>query len=120
MICSNASTKSSEVTHQRNHEGEASGRQDALPVLIDQAGGRVRLNLIECDRYGRHIAEVYAGGELTQQVLLRMGMAYVYPQYVDQGADPAALKEAESLAQQQGLGVWSALHQKPWEFRTAN
>ncbi len=76
--------------------------RDALQALIDQAGGRVGLNLIERDRYGRQIAEVYAGGQLAQQVLLQTGMAYVYPQYVNRcpEMDPAALKEAGSLARQ--------------------
>ena len=94
--------------------------RDALQALIDQAGGRVGLNVVAQDRYGRQIAEVYAGGQLAQQVLLQTGMAYVYPQYVNRCADPAALKEAESLARQQGLGVWSGEHQKPWQFRRAN
>ena len=49
--------------------------------MIDQAGGRVELLVTDSDRYGRLIAEVYAGEKFTQAVLVSEGLAWSYRQF---------------------------------------
>src|SRR5699024_3411037 len=59
------------------------------------------------DKYDRHLAYIWADGVMVNEVLVREGLAqvnYVYPpntRHVDR------LKEAERLAKEEGLGIWS-------------
>lgn len=70
------------------------------------------------DRYGRTVAEVFAGGESVNKMMVRMGAAYVYPQYL-RGCDADAYRMAEDYAQRQQFGVWhnGGAEQRPWDFR---
>src|SRR5699024_4246142 len=59
------------------------------------------------DKYNRHLAYIWADGVMVNEVLVREGLAqvnYVYPpntRHLDR------LKEAERLAKEEGLGIWS-------------
>ncbi|CAD2075053.1 thermonuclease family protein [Phocicoccus pinnipedialis] len=59
------------------------------------------------DKYNRHLAYIYADGVMVNEVLVREGLAqvtYIYPpniRHLDR------LKEAERLAKEEGLGIWS-------------
>ena len=59
------------------------------------------------DKYDRHLAYIWADGVMVNEVLVREGLAqvnYVYPpntRHLDR------LKEAERLAKEEGLGIWS-------------
>lgn len=91
-----------------------------LQQLMQQAGGKVGIVSVERDRYGRLVAEVFVLGDserFVQQEMLSAGMAYVYPKYVDDCWNGAAMKAAEAIGKEQKVGVWSGNYEKPWEFR---
>ncbi len=91
-----------------------------LQQLLNEANGQVGIVPVERDRYGRLVAEVFVLGtpeKLVQEELLKAGMAYVYPQYVDDCWNGTAMRAAEAIGQEQKVGVWSGDYQKPWEFR---
>lgn len=95
--------------------GKAS--RDNLRSLIAQAGDRVSLKIVDTDRYGRRIAEVFAGGKLLQSEQTSSGMAYVYERYLNNCPSAKAVKQAEAHARTERMGVWSGSHEKPWEYR---
>jgi endonuclease YncB( thermonuclease family) len=91
-----------------------------LSQLLSEANGKIGIVPVERDRYGRLVAEVFVLGtpeKFVQEELLKAGMAYVYPQYVDGCWNGTAMKAAEAIGQEQKAGVWSGNYQKPWEFR---
>lgn len=69
------------------------------------------------DKYGRTVAEVFSNGRNINIEMVRLGMAYVYRQYLG-GCDEAAYLNAESQAEKFRQGVWRWGNEvKPWEFR---
>lgn len=96
-----------------------------LQQLINQAGSEVQLSIIESDRYGRQVAEVsivLENGEekLLQEEQLKAGLAMVYDQYLLRCPNSKAFLEAEDIAKQNSVGVWSDPGTvPPWEYRSA-
>lgn len=92
--------------------------QDLIPE-----SDQVEVVPIEEDRYGRTVAEVFAvnvdgGGEISiQEELLKAGLVWVYPRYVDGCPNGEIFKRAEAIARGQRRGVWSGQHTPPWEYR---
>ena len=76
---------------------------------------------IETDRYGRTVAVVspVAGhGDSLNLILVRTGMAWVYPQYCKSDAICAPLRAAETEARERHLGLWEDKDPiPPWEWR---
>lgn len=90
---------------------------DRLESLVT---GQVRLNIVDTDRYGRSVAEVYTpDNTYVNQMLLESGDAVVYPQYLSGcGNNADRLLSAESLAKSAGRGVWSdTSFVMPWDYR---
>lgn len=101
-------------TSQAPH-GQASREQ--LSSLVP---GQVRLNVVDQDRYGRSVAEVYSpDGQLINQRMVQLGYAVVYDQYLDScGANGNSLLAAEQQAQSERLGVWADPNfVRPWAYR---
>lgn len=93
-----------------------------LQQLIDQAKGRVLLSVVNTDRYGRKVAEVFTvlgdGQEkFLQGEQLLSGFAYVYERYLSDCPNAEAVRTAEALARNNRTGVWSGNHVKPWDYR---
>lgn len=87
----------------------------ALTGLV--AVGSLEIKPQNVDRYGRTVAEVYAGGRNVNLALVRSGAAFVYRQYLH-GCNQNAYLEAESQAQRSRQGIWRRGNiQPPWEFR---
>jgi endonuclease YncB( thermonuclease family) len=86
---------------------QESGKEsrDHLKSIIEQNGDRVTLRIVDTDRYGRKIAEVFAGGKFLQAEQVQSGMAYVYEKYLNNCPDAAVVKQAEAIAQQNKIGV---------------
>lgn len=92
-----------------------------LQRLISSANNQVLLSIVDTDSYGRKVAEVFTvvGGQekFLQEEQLKVGLAYIYEQYIDNclNADPA--RSAEAIARSNHVGVWSGSYTKPWEWR---
>ncbi|KAB2936532.1 MAG: thermonuclease family protein [Candidatus Contendobacter sp.] len=62
----------------------------------------VRLRVIDQDRYGRVVAQVFAGERDTGLEMVRQGRAVMYEQY----NDSPAYRQAQAEAQQARRGIW--------------
>jgi endonuclease YncB( thermonuclease family) len=111
--------KSSRLVRDKNQFGWGVKAQARLQELIKQGGDRVKLDIIESDRYGRKVAEVrLKDGTFIQQVLLQEGLAKVYRSYLSKCPSKDILQQTEAQAQQQKVGVWSdRKFVDPWEYR---
>ncbi len=84
------------------------------------ASGPLEIRPQTVDRYGRTVAEIYAGGQNINLEMVRLGMAYAYRQYLS-GCDEKAFLEAEAQAERYRQGVWRWGNKvKPWDFRKGN
>ena len=97
-------------------QGE-SGTQATLVLKQLLGAGPVEIRPQTVDRYGRTVAEVYAGGRNVNLEMVRLGMAYAYRQYLS-GCDENAYLGAEAQAERNRQGVWRWGNEvKPWDFR---
>ncbi len=81
------------------------------------AAGSLQLRPQTVDRFGRTVAEVYAGGRNAGLEMVRRGDAFVYYQYL-RGCDENAYLAAEAHAQRFRQGVWRWGNvERPWDFR---
>lgn len=96
--------------------------RNRLTELIHQGGDRVSLNVVDTDRYGRSIAEVrLPDGTLTQEVLVREGLAMVYRKYINNCPSAVWVEQAELKAKQQQLNIWGdSQFTPPWQWRHSN
>ncbi|MBH8564468.1 thermonuclease family protein [Nostoc sp. CENA67] len=96
--------------------------RDYLRSLILSSKGKVGLDIISSDRYGRKVAEVWIdtperGIELVQGVMVVTGHTYPYELYKKDCRHWEAVTDAQKYAQSQRLGVWGGNYQKPWDYR---
>ena len=96
--------------------------RDYLRSLINSSGGKVGLNVIKSDRYGRSVAEVWIntperGIELAQSLMVTQGLAYPYGQYRNDCPSWEAVSSAQEYAKSNGFGVWGGDYQFPWDYR---
>jgi endonuclease YncB( thermonuclease family) len=77
---------------------------------------RVRLDVIDVDRYGRRVAHVWLGNRHINRELVREGHAWVYTRYLrDQ-----SLVADEVHAREQRVGLWRLPEPvEPWRWRRA-
>jgi micrococcal nuclease len=92
-----------------------------LEKLVQNAGGKVGIVATDTDVYGRTVAEVvFVLGKTeqsAQEELLKAGMAYTYPKYVNSCPNAQPFKLAEAIAQSSKAGVWARNDQRPWDYR---
>jgi len=92
-----------------------------LQRLVDEADGEVMVSVIDTDRYGRKVAEVFTsvkGGEKSlNEEQLSSGMAYFYRKYSN-CPNREVFQRAEQIAIASRVGVWSQPGlEKPWDYR---
>lgn len=76
------------------------------------------LLVTDTDRYGRLIAEVYAGETFTQAVLVGEGLAWNYCQFHQNCPSADRINQVEAEAKAAGVGVFGGGgHIEPWEWR---
>ncbi|UFN51663.1 thermonuclease family protein (plasmid) [Roseomonas sp. OT10] len=88
--------------------------REVLAELVWQQ--RVRVEVVDVDRYGRTVGRVHAGPVDVSAEMVRSGAAWVYRQY---NHDPA-LPELEEEARHERRGLWGlpeADRVPPWEWR---
>lgn len=83
------------------------------------SGTIINLRIVDQDRYGRTVAEVFKGNLSINLAMVQEGQAVIYRQYFGGcRQDKEKYEQAESRAKQGRLGLW---HQKnpvmPWAFR---
>lgn len=81
-------------------------------------GGTIRLRVADQDRYGRTVAQVFAGERDLGLEMVQQGRAIVYAQY----NDSPVYQQAQTEAQQARRGVWekSGGQQDPAAWRRLN
>lgn len=98
--------------------------RDYLRSLISSSGGKVGLNVISTDRYGRSVAEVWVQNdgtqELAQSKMVLVGMAYGYERYKSDCPSWDAVRTSQEYAKSNKIGLWAGNYQKPWEYRKRN
>lgn len=77
-------------------------------------GKRVRVEIVDTDRYGRTVGTVWTDGVNANKEMVRAGLAWVYRQYA---TDPDLFR-IESEAKANGKGLWAEPSPTPpWEYR---
>lgn len=89
------------------HCGKAA--TDRLAQMI--AGTMVTCRELDRDRYDRSVARCEAAGVDLADAMVAEGLAWAYLRYSDTYA------AAETMARQQGIGIWSGVNQPAWEYR---
>ena len=94
--------------------------RDELASLVRR--GRIRMEAIATDRYGRTVGLLYRSRRGRQQsvnlMMVSSGMAYWYRRY---GGRELGFPEAEEEAKTQRRGVWKdrrSGRQRPWDYRS--
>ena len=113
------SKKNTAVLAEKNQFLWGDKAKERLDSLIKQGGGRVALNIVDTDRYGRKISEVrLPNGTLVQEALVREGLAMVYRKYLYNCSSAAIVEQAETQAKKQKLNIWAdSQFTPPWDWR---
>lgn len=69
-------------------------------------GKKIRLQVMDTDKYGRYVAKVYVGKTYVNLEMVKAGLAWHYDFHADEETD-AALAEAEEAARKARKGLWS-------------
>ena len=82
-------------------------------------GTAVQVREITRDRYGRTVAELYAGKKSVNLQMIKDGQAVVYRQYLSGcAATKDQYLQAEAQAKKQRLGFWNQQSPiMPWDYR---
>jgi endonuclease YncB( thermonuclease family) len=92
-----------------------------LRSMINEAGGKVKVKVINTDRYGRSVAELWTKSGLLQSRMAAAGMAFAYDQYSKDCPNWEAVKSSEKAAMEFKLGVWrSPNFERPWDYRKSS
>ena len=92
--------------------GNGPAAKAATALLDDLAGGReVACTARDRDGYGRIVASCAVDGQDVASAIMRAGLAWAYVEYSTDYVDLEAAAKAE------GVGVWQAPAQPPWEYR---
>lgn len=95
--------------------------RDYLRSIVNEANSKVKLQIVDTDRYGRSVAEVWVKKGLVQSYMTSNGMAFAYDQYKKNCPHWDSVKSAEQVAVNNKLGVWNSPNFiKPWDWRKAN
>lgn len=109
--------KSNRKTGKVSKPGQPYGEEafDALKGKIDRQ--RVRVEVMDIDRYKRAVSVVWLGNRNINREMVREGFAWAYRQYLDR---PHASEyiDAEEQSRKERRGLWQQANpQPPWEFR---
>jgi len=77
-----------------------------LRSMINEAGGKVKVKVINTDRYGRSVAELWTKSGLLQSRMAAAEMAFAYDRYSKDCPNWDAVKSSEKAASELKVGVW--------------
>lgn len=109
--------KSNKRTGHVSKSGQPYGEEAFRALQGKLQRQRVRLDIIDIDRYRRSVAIVWLGSRNINQEMVAEGWAWAYRQYLD---SPYASEyiAAEEQARAKRFGLWQQNNpQPPWEFR---
>jgi micrococcal nuclease len=109
--------KSNKRTGHVSKPGQPFGEEAFQALKGKLARQRVRLDVMDIDRYGRTVSIVWLGNRNINLEMVQEGWAWAYKQYLDR---PHASEyiQAEEQARGKRLGLWRDNNpQPPWEFR---
>uniref|UniRef100_A0A0C1RKT7 TNase-like domain-containing protein n=1 Tax=Tolypothrix bouteillei VB521301 TaxID=1479485 RepID=A0A0C1RKT7_9CYAN len=111
------------------NESKQEGGQEAksyLKKLVEKTDNIVMVSPVTTDRYNRTVAEVFISlnndsEQFIQEEMVKAGMARAYPQYISSCPNKNVILQAEEIAKQNRIGVWSDPNSiPPWEWRRQN
>lgn len=111
--------KSNKKTGRISRPGQPYGEEAFQALYHKVERQRVRLDIIDIDRYKRTVAIVWLRNRNINREMVAEGWAWAYRQYLDR---PHASEyiEAEDQARRDRRGLWQQSNpQPPWEFRKA-
>lgn len=74
----------------------------------------VSVHVVDIDRYGRYVGDIYLGNLYINAEIVRAGYAWHYKKY----SDDSELARCEIEARKKRKGLWQDAHPiPPWEFR---
>ena len=102
-------------------KGQKYGPEAAAIAAQALSGRGIEVIPRDTDRYGRTVAIIKVGdGQTLQEILLRAGAAWLYPQYCKSWVC-ARWKMVELQARWNGVGLWAEkTPTPPWEWRRGN
>lgn len=87
--------------------------QKNLQQLVQ--GKTLRIEIVNKDKFSRPVVKIWADEKNINAAMVEKGWAWWYAQYAPQWIE---LKNLETTARQQRLGLWQDKHPTPpWEFR---
>ena len=104
-------------TGQVSKPGQPYGDEACHALESKIANQRVRVEVMDRDRYGRLVSVVWLDNRNINKEMVADGWAWAYRQYLDR---PHASEyiDAEERARARRLGLWRQSNpQPPWEFR---
>jgi endonuclease YncB( thermonuclease family) len=92
--------------------------EEAYRVLEKKVlGKKVRVQIMDIDRYSRMVAVLYLGDRDINRELVQEGYAWAYKEYL-KGPYASEYIDAENEARSKHLGLWQQANPlPPWEFR---
>jgi micrococcal nuclease len=89
----------------------------ALALENKILGKRVRVQIMDIDRYRRLVSVLFLGDRDVGREMVRQGYAWAYKEYLH-APYASEYMDAESEARREHLGLWQQMNpQPPWEFR---
>jgi endonuclease YncB( thermonuclease family) len=102
-------------------QGLGEESRNYLRSMINEAGGKVKVQIVDTDQYGRSVAELWTKSGLLQSRMTAAGMAFAYDQYSKNCPHWDAVKSSEKAASELKVGVWrSPNFERPWDYRKSN
>ncbi len=99
---------------------QAFGKKSKASLSEMAFGKEVEIRKISVDKYGRIVAEVYAGDVNLNVEQLRRGFAWYYRKYKNEinARSQLEYEDSENYAREKRLGLWQLEKPiPPWEFR---
>jgi micrococcal nuclease len=97
--------------------GQLYGAEAYRALEINVYGKKVKLQIIDIDRYRRMVAVLYLDDRDINREMVQEGLAWAYREYL-KGPYASEYIDAENDARSKRLGLWQQMNpQPPWEFR---
>jgi micrococcal nuclease len=93
------------------------GQASKLKMIELVKGKDVQIIGVNRDRYKRLVAEVFVGDRYINAEMIKSGLAYEYKKYSASCPNVQKLSDAEAIAKQNHINIWSDDFVKPWDYR---